>query len=182
MGIDDKWFCKRCWHRNYAQDFTCAKCGGEKKLLQLKNWYCVKCGWRNPLCSTVCGACKSSFYDTLKVYENYDEKANKNQWVCSNCNSVNAWWAKRCWHCSKKNPRAMKWKEKLGLTFLYITIGAIFAALAFGLVNWCTPQERVRKPYHNATTGEEQYEYGGSREQKRDLERIDDYLEKHPDE
>lgn len=51
----------------------------------------------------------------------------------------------------------------------------------FGLISWCTPHTPSR-PYHDAETGEGQYEYGGSREQKRDLERIDDYIKNHPDE
>ena len=69
---------------------------------------------------------------------------------------------------------------------LLVMIG-IYSAMVFicccaiGLVNWCTPHTPQR-PYHDAETGKGQYEYGGSREQKKDLERIDDYLKNHPDE
>lgn len=61
---------------------------------------------------------------------------------------------------------------------------AILSLLFFLFLKGCvfTESEPRHYPYHNDKTGEGQYEYGGSREQKRDLERIDDYLEKHPDE
>ncbi|WP_289759673.1 hypothetical protein [Muribaculum intestinale] len=62
--------------------------------------------------------------------------------------------------------------------------GAILSLLLFLFLKGCvfTEPEPRHYPYHNAKTGKGQYEYGGSREQKRDLERIDDYLEKHPNE
>lgn len=62
--------------------------------------------------------------------------------------------------------------------------GAILSLFLFLFLKGCvfTEPEPRHYPYHNAKTGEGQYEYKDSREQKRDLERIDDYLEKHPDE
>lgn len=61
---------------------------------------------------------------------------------------------------------------------------AILSLLLFLFMKGCifTESEPNSYPYHNTVTGKGQYEYGGSREQKRDLERIDDYLEKHPNE
>lgn len=61
---------------------------------------------------------------------------------------------------------------------------AILSLLFFLFLKGCviTEPEPRHYPYHNAKTGKGQYEYKDSREQKRDLERIDDYLEKHPDE
>lgn len=62
--------------------------------------------------------------------------------------------------------------------------GAILSLLFFLFFKGCvfTDSEPRHYPYHNAITGKGQYEYGGSREQKKDLERIDEYLEEHPNE
>ncbi|WP_289857829.1 hypothetical protein [uncultured Muribaculum sp.] len=72
----------------------------------------------------------------------------------------------------------------IGLSFMvgiYAVMVLCFCGL-LGCVNSCSNTNKHSRPYHNEKTGEGQYEYGGSREQKKDLERIDDYLEKHPNE
>lgn len=77
----------------------------------------------------------------------------------------------------------IEWYDK-GMGLL-ISIG-IYAILVlcscgiYGLVGSCTNTERPPYPYHDDKTGKGQYEYGGSREQKSDLERIDDRLKNDP--
>lgn len=78
--------------------------------------------------------------------------------------------------CSSKSKR--DWDD-----FKYPMIGsAILSLLLFLFLKSCVMTESPRRnyPYHNATTGEGQYEYGGSREQKEDLKMIDERLEKDP--
>lgn len=71
-----------------------------------------------------------------------------------------------------------------GILFM-IGIYAVMVALAcgfFSCMNSCTNSGEADYPYHNAETGKGQYKYEGSKEQKRDLERIDDYIKRHPNE
>ena len=95
-----------------------------------------------------------------------------------------------------KPPERKKRKEYTPRKFmleLFKERGIIYMLLVYAImilcfcgllacVNSCSNTNKHSRPYHNEKTGEGQYEYGGSREQKRDLERIDDYLKKHPNE
>lgn len=188
-----KWICKKCWQINKADDSICQSCGASK-MQRLKWWKCAKCGSsqcyyaclddNNNISYTAndekCYRCKTPIEYTLNEYKKFNPSNKREQdWICKQCGTVNPIWEHSCQKCGAAK------SNKLGDSLYTIIVGilclGITLALSMGLVSWCGPHTPSR-PYHNVETGEGQYEYGGSREQKEDLERIDDYLKSHPDE
>lgn len=64
---------------------------------------------------------------------------------------------------------------------LAIVFISIFLSAMFKTCNSSISDNEEIYQYHNKKTGEGQKEYGGSIEQQRDLEMIDEYSKTHPD-
>lgn len=64
---------------------------------------------------------------------------------------------------------------------LVIVFISIFLSAMFKACNSSISDNEEIYQYHNKKTGEGQKEYGGSIEQQRDLEMIDEYSKTHPD-
>ncbi len=69
------------------------------------------------------------------------------------------------------------WEGCLYMVGIFTAMVIVFSGV-MGCVGGCA--EKPNYPYHNAITGKGQYEYGGSREQQRDLERTDERLKNDP--
>lgn len=127
-----------------------------------------------------CYRCKTPIEYTLNEYREFNPSVKRKQdWICKKCGTINPKWEHFCKKC--ETGKSDKLGDVVYTIIVYVVGFGIILALSIGLVNWCVPHTPSR-PYHDAETGKSQYEYGGSREQKRDLERIDDYLKNHPDE
>lgn len=163
----------------------CERCGSNVKS---ENWTCVKCGSPQSIQGgdgyssnkEHCYRCKTPIDVSLIEYEQFNPKNKRKQdWSCKKCGAINPKWSNSCRKCGDNKPDTITYK--VIQVCVYVLLFIVATALSIGLVNWCVPHTPSR-PYHNIETGEGQYEYGGSKEQKRDLERIDDYLKNHPDE